>query len=349
MGQKVHPVGLRLGIIKDWESRWFANREYTRFVLEDERVRRYLRRRFARGTMPEGDGRGRGRSRGFDGGIGTIEIERAAQNLKVIIHTAKPGIIIGRGGRGVDDLRAEIERLTDRVVHLTVQEVRQPELQAQLVAESIASQIEKRIAFKRAIRQAVTRSTRAGAQGIRAICAGRLGGAEMARRYSHREGKIPLHTLRADIDYGFTEARTSQGNVGIKVWIYRGDILPEAKEKPPTPPPPQEREVREPRRPKVRRVPAEEVEAMRAEAAAAAEAASTLEPEAAPPEGPEAGAAAEAGETSSEAGAAAEAGETSPEAGAAVEAGETSSESAESPESAEPTVSADADSEEEKR
>lgn len=297
MGQKVHPTGLRLGIIKDWESRWFSTREYTDFVLEDERIRRYLRRRFARGAMPEADSRGRGRSRGFDGGIGAIEIERAAQNLKVTLHTAKPGIIIGRGGRGVDDLRAEIERLTDRVVHLTVQEVRQPELHAQLVAESIASQIEKRIAFKRAVRQAVGRSTRAGAKGIRVICAGRLGGAEMARRYGDREGKIPLHTLRADIDYGFTEARTPQGHVGIKVWVYRGDILPEAKVKPPAPAAPPQPEIRERRRPKVRRVSPEEVEAMRAEAEAAAEAAATAEPGETPPTEPGTADATGSGET----------------------------------------------------
>jgi small subunit ribosomal protein S3 len=296
MGQKVHPTGLRLGIIKDWESRWFSTRGYTDFVLEDEQIRRYLRRRFARGAMPEAESRGRGRSRGFDGGVGTIEIERAAQNLKVTLHTAKPGIIIGRGGRGVDDLRADIERLTDRAVHLTVQEVRQPELQAQLVAESIASQIEKRIAFKRAVRQAVGRSTRAGAKGIKVICAGRLGGAEMARRYSDREGKIPLHTLRADIDYGFTEARTPQGHVGIKVWVYRGDILPEAKVKPPPPAAPPPQEPRERRRPKVRRVSPEEVEAMRAEAEAAeaAAAAEAGEPQAAPAEA--ADVAADAGE-----------------------------------------------------
>ena len=229
MGQKVHPSGLRLGIIKTWDSRWYARKDYKSFVLEDEAVRHYFRERFARGTD---GGRGRTRERSRDASISRIEIERAANNLRVTLHTAKPGIIIGRGGKGVDDLRAELERLTGKKVHIDVQEVRQAELDAQLVAEAVASQIEKRVAFKRAIRQAITRTMKAGGKGIKIIVAGRLGGSEMARRYPDKSGKVPLHTLRADIDYGFTEARTVSGHIGIKVWVYRGDVLPEPKAPP---------------------------------------------------------------------------------------------------------------------
>jgi small subunit ribosomal protein S3 len=224
MGQKIHPIGLRVGIIRDWDSRWYARKaQYRDWVLEDARVRRLLRTRFA------GDGASRGpRGRNRDAGISRIEIERAPNMLKLTLHTAKPGIIIGRGGRGVEDIRAEIERMVKQKVHINVQEIRQPELDATLVAENIASQIERRVAFKRAVRQTVQRSMKMGAQGIRALISGRLGGAEMSRSYADRDGKIPLHTLRADIDYGFTEARTASGNIGVKVWIYRGDVLPEA-------------------------------------------------------------------------------------------------------------------------
>jgi small subunit ribosomal protein S3 len=244
MGQKVHPIGLRLGIIKTWDSRWYARKEYKNFVLEDEVIRRFFRERFARGT--DGGGRGRGRERSRDASISRIEIERAANNLRLTLHTAKPGIIIGRGGKGVDDLRGELERLTGKKVHIDVQEVRQAELDAQLVAEAIAGQIEKRVAFKRAIRQAIARTMKAGGKGIKVIVSGRLGGSEMARRYGDRNGRIPLHTLRADIDYGFTEARTMSGHIGIKTWVYRGDVLPEPKVPPSAAPPtrvaePQER------------------------------------------------------------------------------------------------------------
>jgi small subunit ribosomal protein S3 len=224
MGQKVHPIGFRLGIIRDWDSRWYARKPvYREWVLEDARVRALLRQRFA----TDGAARG-GRSRNRDAGISRIEIERAPNMLKLTLHTAKPGIIIGRGGRGVEDIRADIERIVKQKVHINVQEIRQPELDAQLVAENVAGQIERRIAFKRAVRQAVQRSMKMGAKGVRVMMSGRLGGAEMSRRYSDREGKIPLHTLRADVDYGFTEAVTASGNIGIKVWLYRGDILPQA-------------------------------------------------------------------------------------------------------------------------
>ena len=224
MGQKVHPIGFRLGVIRDWDSRWYARKPvYREWVLEDARVRALLRARFAGDSGARG-----GRSRNRDAGISRIEIERAPNMLKLTLHTAKPGIIIGRGGRGVEDIRADIERIVKQKVHINVQEIRQPELDAQLVSENVAGQIERRIAFKRAVRQAVQRSMKMGAKGIRVLMSGRLGGAEMSRKYSDREGKIPLHTLRADIDYGFTAAVTASGNIGIKVWIYRGDIMPQA-------------------------------------------------------------------------------------------------------------------------
>ena len=228
MGQKVNPIGLRLGYIRDWDSRWYARqRTYAEWALEDMQVRKMLRKRFS------GNGGGRGGGRGSrDAGISRIEIERAPNLLKLTLHTARPGIIIGRGGRGVEDIRAEIERIVKRKVHINVQEVGQPELDAHLVGENIAGQIERRIAFKRAVRQAVQRSMKAGAKGVRVLLSGRLGGGDMTRRYSDRDGKIPLHTLRADIDYGLTEARTASGNIGIKVWVYRGDVLPPAGVKP---------------------------------------------------------------------------------------------------------------------
>jgi small subunit ribosomal protein S3 len=226
MGQKVNPIGFRLGIIRDWDSRWYAGKAtYREWVLEDAKVRRMLRERFAESGRQAGP-----RGRSVDAGISRIEIERAPNMLKLTLHTARPGIIIGRGGRGVDEMRVDIERIVSRKVHINVQEIRQPELDAPLVAENIAGQIERRIAFKRAVRQALQRTMKAGAKGIRVLCSGRLGGAEMSRKYGDREGSIPLHTIRADIDYGFTEARTPSGNIGIKVWIYRGDILPEAKQ-----------------------------------------------------------------------------------------------------------------------
>jgi len=229
MGQKVHPIGFRLGIIRDWDSRWYARKAvYREWVLEDARVRALLRKRFATDGAARG-GRSRNRdARNRDAGLSRIEIERAPNMLKLTLHTAKPGIIIGRGGRGVEDIRADIERIVKQKVHINVEEIRQPELDAQLVAENVAAQIERRIAFKRAVRQAVQRSMKMGAKGVRVMMSGRLGGAEMSRRYSDREGKLPLHTLRADVDYGFTEAVTASGNIGVKVWLYRGDILPQA-------------------------------------------------------------------------------------------------------------------------
>lgn len=209
MGQKIHPVGFRLGITRGWDSVWYADKEFPELLLEDAKIRKYVKKTMAAA------------------GVSRIEIERAANKVKVTVHAAKPGVIIGRGGRGVDDLRSEIEKITGgKMVHVNVQEIRNPDLDAQLVAESIAQQIEKRISYKRASKQAVFRTMRMGAKGIRTRIAGRLGGAEMARVDGDRAGRVPLHTLRADIDYGFTEAKTTYGNIGVKVWIYKGDILP---------------------------------------------------------------------------------------------------------------------------
>lgn len=210
MGQKVNPIGLRVGIIRDWESKWFERKKnYADLLIEDTRIRRHIK-----GSFPAGS-------------ISRIEIERSANRVRVTIHTAKPGIVIGRGGKGVDELRARLERMTRKQVSINIQEIRRADLDAQLVAENIAVQIEKRIAFKRAMRQALMRAMKAGAKGIKITTSGRLAGSEMARRETYKDGKIPLHTLRADIDYGFYEATTTYGNIGIKVWIYRGEVLPD--------------------------------------------------------------------------------------------------------------------------
>jgi len=217
LGQKIHPIGFRIGVIRDWESKWYAGKEFPALLLEDAKIRKYVKDSLNAA------------------GVSHVEIERAANKVKVTVHAAKPGIIIGRGGKGVDDLRSELEKISGgKMVHVNVQEIRSPELDAQLVAESIAQQIEKRISYKRATKQAVFRTMRMGAKGIRIRVAGRLGGAEMARVDGDKSGKVPLHTLRADIDYGFTEAKTTYGNIGIKVWIYKGDILPGAKRAEPT-------------------------------------------------------------------------------------------------------------------
>ncbi len=213
MGQKVNPHGLRVGIIKDWDARWFADKEdYSEFLREDLEIRKHIK-----GKM-------------FEAGISRVVIKRAANRLKIDIHTARPGMVIGRGGSEVDALRAEIEKLSGRNVQINVVEVKNPELDAQLVAENIASQLLKRVSFRRAMKQAMTRSMRMGAEGFRVQTSGRLGGADMARREGYSEGSVPLHTLRADIDYGFAEADTTYGKIGVKVWIYKGEILPEIDE-----------------------------------------------------------------------------------------------------------------------
>lgn len=210
MGQKVNPIGLRVGIIRDWESKWFERKKnYSDLLVEDVRIRNFIKRNFPIGS------------------ISKIEIERSASRVRVNIHTAKPGIVIGRGGKGVDDLRMKLEKLTKKQVNINIQEIKRFDLDAQLAAENIALQIERRIAFKRAMRQSLMRAMRAGAKGIKITVSGRLAGSEMARTETYKDGKIPLHTLRADIDYGFWEAGTAYGNIGIKVWIYKGEILPD--------------------------------------------------------------------------------------------------------------------------
>lgn len=211
MGQKVNPHGLRVGIIKDWEAKWYAKKDYSELLLEDIKLRRYIKKRL------------------FAAGISKVEIERAANRVKVSIHTAKPGIVIGRGGTEVEVLRKDLEKMTGKNINVNIVEIKTPELNAQLVAENVASQLEKRIAFRRAMKQAVGRTMRLGAQGIKIMCSGRLAGAEMARSEWYNEGKVPLHTLRADIDYGFAEADTTYGKIGVKVWIYKGEVLPSAK------------------------------------------------------------------------------------------------------------------------
>lgn len=215
MGQKVHPYGLRLGIIKDWEGRWYANKkEYADLLHEDIVIRRYIKRRF------------------YTAGVSKVEVERAANRAKITIHTARPGMVIGKGGQEVDRLRKELESMTGKQLQINIVEVKVAELDAQLVAENIAFQLERRISFRRAMRQAQQRALRMGALGIKVRVSGRLGGAEIARtEWSPSEGSIPLHTLRADIDYGFAEAHTTYGQIGVKVWIYKGEVLPRKEEK----------------------------------------------------------------------------------------------------------------------
>ncbi|HUJ18879.1 MAG TPA: 30S ribosomal protein S3 [Nitrospirota bacterium] len=207
MGQKVHPIGLRLGIIKTWDSRWFSEKNYAALLHEDIKIRKIVKERL------------------MHAGVSKVEIERAGQKAKINIHTARPGIIIGKKGAEVDKLKKDLEAMTGKQMYINIQEIRRPELDAQLVAENIALQLERRIAFRRAMKKAVTSALRLGALGIKITCAGRLAGAEIARTEWYREGRVPLHTLRADIQYGFFEAKTTMGQIGVKVLIYRGDIL----------------------------------------------------------------------------------------------------------------------------
>ena len=212
MGQKVHPTGFRIGIIYDWQSKWFADKDYRFLLQEDLKIRAYLEETMA------------------DAGIARVEIERNANIVTVTIHTAKPGIVIGRGGQKVDELRGKLETLTNKRIRVNIQEIRMPELDANLVARNIADQLERRVAFRRALRQTVSRTMARGAEGCKAMVAGRLGGIEMSRTESTMEGRVPLHTMRADIDYGQAEAATTFGRIGVKVWIYKGDRVPERKE-----------------------------------------------------------------------------------------------------------------------
>ena len=210
MGQKVHPEGFRLGYIKTWKSRWFATRSYADQLHEDLKIRRYLKERL------------------YHAGISRIEFERKANQLRIIIRAARPGIIIGRKGSEVDKIRQELAAMTDKELQLDIIEVRKAETNAQLVAEATAAQLERRVAFRRAMKRAVQSARRLGAQGVKIMVAGRLGGAEIARTEWYREGRVPLHTLRADIDYGFAEARTTYGRIGVKAWIFHGEVIPEA-------------------------------------------------------------------------------------------------------------------------
>jgi small subunit ribosomal protein S3 len=211
VGQKVHPHGLRVGIIKTWDSRWFAGKNFAKFLHEDVKIREYIKKKL------------------FTSGISQVEIERAGGRVKITIHTGKPGMVIGRGGAGIEELRKNLTKFTDAQIDVNIAEVKQQDMSSVLVAENIAAQLEKRIAFRRAMKQAVGRTMKSGAKGIKVMVSGRLGGAEIARSESYREGSIPLHTLRADIDYGTAEAHTTYGRIGIKVWIYKGEVLPEAK------------------------------------------------------------------------------------------------------------------------
>ena len=211
MGHKVHPFGFRLGITKGWQAKWYAEKDYGRFLQQDLKLRRVIEQK----------------SREY--GIAQVEIERPGNEVSVTIYSARPGVLIGRGGQNVEALRAELEKSSAEKIRLTIREIERPELVACLVAQSIAERIEARVPFRRVMKQAAFRTLQAGAKGIKMKCSGRLGGAEIARSETRHEGRMPLHTLRADIDYGFTEARTLMGRIGVKVWIYKGDILPEVR------------------------------------------------------------------------------------------------------------------------
>jgi len=208
LGQKTHPIGSRLGIIKTWDSRWFAKKGYTSFLYEDLSIRRLIKDKL------------------FHAGVSKIEIERTGQNVRVIIYAARPGIIIGKKGAEVDKLKKDLEQFTSKQVTIDIKEIGKPEVDAQLVAENIAVQLEKRVAFRKAMKKAVTSALRFGALGVKVACAGRLAGAEIARSGWYREGRVPLHTFRSDIDFGLAEAKTTYGKIGVKVWIYKGDVLP---------------------------------------------------------------------------------------------------------------------------
>jgi small subunit ribosomal protein S3 len=207
LGQKVNPIGFRLGVIKTWDSKWYATADYAKLLHEDIKLREYLKKRL------------------YHAGISKIELERAANKAKINIFAARPGIIIGKKGSEVEALKKELSKLTDKEIFLNIQEVRKPEIDAQLVAESVALQLERRVAFRRAMKKSVSQALKFGAQGIKINCSGRLGGAEMSRTEWYREGRVPLHTLRADIDYGFAEAKTTYGIIGVKVLIFKGEVL----------------------------------------------------------------------------------------------------------------------------
>jgi len=211
VGQKVSPIGYRIGIIRDWDAKWYADKNYTELLHEDLAIRQIITSRLT------------------NAGVSRVEIERVANRIRVSIHTARPGVVIGKGGSGVEELRKKLEKLSEKQVHINIMEIKTPELDAHLVAENIATQLTKRIAFRRALKQSLFRTMRAGAKGIKVMASGRLGGAEIARTESYHEGSVPLQTIRADIDYGFVEAHTTYGRIGVKVWIYKGEVLPTRK------------------------------------------------------------------------------------------------------------------------
>ena len=211
MGQKVNPHGLRVGVIKGWDSKWYAGKDYEKFLLEDIKIREFIKEKL------------------FLSGISKVEIERASNKARISIHTAKPGMVIGRQGSNIELLKSDLKKMTESAIEINIVEVKTPDMDATLVAENIAAQLERRIAFRRAMKQCVGRTMRMGAKGIKITCGGRLGGAEIARTESYRDGSIPLHTLRANIDYGTAEAHTTYGRIGIKVWIYKGEVLPTVK------------------------------------------------------------------------------------------------------------------------
>ena len=208
MGQKVNPHGLRIGVIKDWDSKWYAEADFADLLVEDYNIRTYLKKKL------------------YAAGVSKIEIERASDRVKVIIYTAKPGVVIGKGGAEIEKIKAEVQKFTSRKLVVDIKEVKRPDRDAQLVAENIALQLENRVSFRRAMKSCMSRTMKSGAKGIKTSCSGRLGGADMARTEFYSEGTIPLQTLRADIDYGFAEADTTYGKVGVKVWIYKGEVLP---------------------------------------------------------------------------------------------------------------------------
>lgn len=211
MGQKINPIGMRVGIIRDWDAKWYAEKDYAAFLHEDLKIRQYIATKLA------------------DAAVSTVEIERAANRVNVSIHTARPGMVIGKGGSEVENLRTQLNKLTGKKVHINIVEIKKPDLDAKLVGEGIARQLENRVAFRRAQKQAIQRTMRAGAKGIKTQVSGRLNGADIARSEGYSEGTVPLHTLRADIDYAWEEADTTYGKLGVKVWIYRGEILPTKK------------------------------------------------------------------------------------------------------------------------
>ena len=208
MGQKVNPHGLRVGIIKDWDTKWYAEKDFADYLVEDVKIRKFIKNKL------------------YASGISKILIERTTDKIKISVYTAKPGIVIGRNGAAIEELRNEVQKMTNHKVNINLEEIKRPELDSQLVAESIAQQLENRVTFRRAMKQSMGRTMKFGAQGIKTSCSGRLGGADMARTETYHEGTIPLQTLRANIDYGFAEANTTYGKVGVKVWIYKGEVLP---------------------------------------------------------------------------------------------------------------------------